>query len=54
MPRMSQKRKEELAFFLNDKGRIEYNAQCRRCEHECKQSFRAEVYCGNYKSKRAE
>lgn len=31
MPRMSKKRKEEWAFFLNDRGRIAYNALCRRC-----------------------
>ena len=41
MPRMSKKRKEEWAFFLNDRGRITYNALCRRCVHDCKQSFRA-------------
>ena len=29
MPRMSKKRKEEWAFFLNDRGRIAYNALCR-------------------------
>ena len=28
MPRMSKKRKEEWAFFLNDRGRIAYNALC--------------------------
>ena len=26
MPRMSKKRKEEWVFFLNDRGRITYNA----------------------------
>ena len=26
MPRMSKKRKEEWAFFLNDRGRIAYAA----------------------------
>ena len=25
MPRMSRKRKNELAFFLNDQGRVAYN-----------------------------
>ena len=30
MPRMSKKRKEEWAFFLNNRGRIAYNAITRR------------------------
>ena len=54
MPRMSKKRKNELAFFLNDRGRIGYNELCRRCQHDCKQSFRAIVFeCPLYLSKRA-
>ncbi len=32
MPRMSKKRKEEWAFFLNDRRRIAYNALCRKKE----------------------
>ena len=49
MPRMSKKRKEEWAFFLNDRRRIAYNALCRRCVHNCKQSFRAMVIvCPHY------
>lgn len=54
MPRMSKAMKQEMSFFLNDKGRIQHNDLCRKCVHECKQSFRAEiVYCPKYKSKRA-
>ena len=41
MPRMSKKLKKELAFFLNDRGRRSYNEVCRKCQHKCKQSFRA-------------
>ena len=26
MPRMSKKRKHELSFYLNDRGRVTYNA----------------------------
>lgn len=53
MPRMSKKRKEEWAFFLNARNRITYNELCRKCENDCKQSFRAVVVlCPNYKSKR--
>lgn len=54
MPRMSRKRKNELAFFLNDRGRVAYNVMCRKCRHTCKQSFRATVIdCPRYLSKRA-
>lgn len=54
MPRMSKRRKEEWAFFLNERGRISYNQLCRRCIHGCKQSFQAIVVeCRKYKSKRA-
>ena len=54
MPRMSKKRKLELSFFLNDRGRVTYNELCRKCQHECRQSFRAVVIdCPRYLSKRA-
>ena len=47
-------RKEEWTFFLNDRGRIAYNALCRRCVHNCKQSFRTVVIvCPHYHSKRS-
>lgn len=39
MPRMSKKRKHELSFYLNDRGRVTYNELCRKCKHGCKQSF---------------
>lgn len=53
VPRMSKKRKEEWAFFLNTRNRITYNELCRKCENNCKQSFRAVVVlCPHYKSKR--
>ena len=45
MPRMSKKRKEEWAFFLNERNRITYNPLCRKCRRTCKQSFRADVLC---------
>lgn len=50
----SQKWKLEWAFFLDADGRRKYNEQCRRCVHDCKQSFRvAIVSCPVYKSKRS-
>ena len=54
MPRMSKSKKLEWSFFLNDRGRKAYNTLCRRCVHDCKQSFRAVVViCPHYRSKRA-
>lgn len=50
----SQKWKDEWAFFLGDTGRRRYADLCRRCIHDCKQSFRAEVIvCPGYISKRS-
>lgn len=52
MPRMSKKRKEELALFLNEHHRITCNKLCRKCKRGCKQSFRAEVIqCPLYQRK---
>ena len=52
MPRMPKKLKKELAFFLNDRERRSYNELCRKCQHECKQSFRAVIIdCPRYLSK---
>ena len=54
MARMSKKRRLELSFFLNDRNRVTYNELCRRCRHDCKQSFRAVVIeCPKYLSKRS-
>lgn len=54
MPAMSKKRKQELSMFLNDAGRVAYNSLCRRCVHNCKQSYKAMVVeCRRYLSKRS-
>ena len=53
MPRMSKKRKQEWALFLNERNRITYNELCRKCRNDCKQSFRCVVvHCPKYLSKR--
>ena len=53
MSRMSKKRKQELALFLNERGRVEYNSLWRQCVHSCKQAYRVLVIeCGRYLSKR--
>ena len=55
MSRMSKKRRLEWAYFLNERNRITYNMQCRRCQKDCKQSFRAVlIICPKYLSKRKE
>ena len=54
MPRMPKKRKLELSFFLNERGRVTYNDLCRKCQRTCKQSFRAVIVdCPYYLSKRS-
>ena len=53
MPRMSKQKKEEWDFFLDENGRTTYNELCRKCDRECKQSFRAVIIsCPEYNSKR--
>lgn len=45
-------KKEDLSFFLNKNGEIEYFKLCVGCKHDCKQSFRVkEVRCPKYKSR---
>jgi hypothetical protein len=51
----SKKWKLEWSFFIDADGRRKYNDLCRRCIHDCKQSFRSSVIeCSRYQSKRAE
>ena len=53
MPRMSNQRKQELAFFLTETGRVSYNKLCLCCTHECKQSYRAVVVnCQRFEKRR--
>ena len=55
MARMGKKEKRLWVFFLNDKNRIQYNDQCKKCVHDCKQSFRCRiVWCGKYYSNTGE
>lgn len=34
---------EEMSFYVNQKGEIEFNENCRNCPKDCKQSFRAKL-----------
>ena len=53
IPRMPKYLKREWAFFLDACGRKKYNELCRKCERDCKQSFRAAIIrCPYYLSKR--
>lgn len=36
---------------MNDKNRIQYNDQCKKCVHDCKQSFRCRVLISAWKTK---
>lgn len=39
-----KKFKEEWAFFISPlTQKLSYNKKCKTCEHDCKQSFRAEI-----------
>lgn len=52
MPRMSKAKKEEMAMFINNKGRITYHPTCKTCKRSCKQSFRIDlIACPNYERK---
>lgn len=54
IPRIPKKDKELWQYFLDENGRIKYNATCRRCVNDCKQSYRATIIqCTLYKSKRS-
>ena len=47
----SKKWRLEWSLFLSEKGRRKYNKVCKRCVHNCKQSFRAVVLsCPHYLS----
>ena len=54
MPKLSRAAKREWDFFINPStGRRGYNTLCRRCLHDCKQSYRTEVLlCPGYQSRR--
>lgn len=55
MPRMSNKKRLEMSYYINPQKRIEHNKLCRACVYDCKQSFRALVIsCTKYKSKRSD
>ena len=53
MPRKKKIKQSDGGFFLNDQGIVEYYALCKRCEYDCKQSFRVIfVRCPKYRPKR--
>ena len=49
----SKKERLEWSFFINPKtNKIQYNKLCRRCVHDCRQSFRSViVQCKTYQRK---
>ena len=50
-PRLSKKYKQEWQFFLDDRNRMKYNDLCKKCDRECKQSFRAIIIDCPYERK---
>lgn len=50
-PRLSKKYIQEWQFFLDDRNRIKYNELCKKCDRECKQSFRAIIIDCPYERK---
>ena len=49
MTRISEKRKAEMAMFLDEHDRIRYNMTCLECENSCEQSFRTTIlHCPAY------
>ena len=51
MARLSKKFCEEWAFYIKSgqRKRIVFNSKCKKCMHECKQSYRAEITaCKDY------
>ena len=46
---------EEMSFYKNQNGKIEYNKNCCNCPEKCKQSFRAELLsCSKLKEEEKE
>ena len=43
MPRMPKKRKLELSFFLNERGRVTYNDLCRKLDITVRRSRQSGV-----------
>ena len=50
-PRLSKKYKQEWQFFLDGRNRMKYNDLCKKCDRECKQSFRAIIIDCPYERK---
>ena len=49
MPKLTQAAKEELQFFINERGKLQYAWKCRHCARDCKQSWRvSQVVCRDY------
>lgn len=54
MAKLSKKFCEEWAFYIKPgtRKRIVFNEKCKKCMHECKQSYRAEIIaCKNFQKK---
>ena len=53
MPKLTRAVKEEMQFFINAQGRLQYTWKCSLCVNDCKQSFRvSKVVCSHYLDRR--
>lgn len=55
MSRLSKKYCNEYAFFIKSgtRKRLVFNKKCKKCVHDCKQSFRADlIACKNFEKKK--
>ncbi len=51
----SKKWKNEWSFFLGENGRRQYKKVCKRCVHDCKQSFKTDlIQCPPLQKQRGE
>ena len=55
MPRLTHMQRHDWEMYINPRtGRRAYNDLCRRCTHQCRQSYRATILeCRRFRSKRS-
>lgn len=54
MAKLTKKYSKEWTFFIRQgkRSRVVYNSKCKKCIHECKQSYKVKIVaCPIYQSK---
>ena len=52
---MAMKREtlKDMAIFLDNDGKVQYNSKCKECSEKCKQSYKVKVIsCTKYKDRK--